>query len=444
MPRAKDTATQLAEKMVLVLAAQRRLGGEAYPLVLRRLAELTEPAASAALALESASKPPFKKVAIAVAPKTLEAPVALAEDAEQLAGSALALNYLLHRLCDAGNPTCAISKLKAKVPRPLRSFFESSLSRSLETNTLPSGVGALTIKKRKHLHLKEYPLPKMPAEVLAERLIQEIRARRERGGAAYPVRLAKFFQETVAEAEAKYLKTAMKLPAFREQAIVVATIGPKIRPDGLVALAADSDVLQLSEGFLEALLDLIADPANQLMTPAELKNTVAADWRTAFETSLERRIETRTLPHTIGCLRHKKKPLLFLIRELFAGTECLESRATESRQARPDDGPSMVTQPTSAPVMAATPPFDFAVAFDAAFQRLDRKKGSHNFVSLVDLRRETAMERPIFDVELRKLRLAGRYTLSAAEGRHGICPEERAAGIEEDGALLLYVSRKLS
>jgi hypothetical protein len=42
------------------------------------------------------------------------------------------------------------------------------------------------------------------------------------------------------------------------------------------------------------------------------------------------------------------------------------------------------------------------------------------------------------------LRRAGRYTLSTAEGRHGLSPEEREAGIHEDGATLLYVSRKLS
>ena len=52
------------------------------------------------------------------------------------------------------------------------------------------------------------------------------------------------------------------------------------------------------------------------------------------------------------------------------------------------------------------------------------------------------MSTDVFNAELRKLRVAGRYTLSAAEGRHGISPEEHAAGIVEDGSLLLYVSRK--
>jgi hypothetical protein len=82
-------------------------------------------------------------------------------------------------------------------------------------------------------------------------------------------------------------------------------------------------------------------------------------------------------------------------------------------------------------------PLDFTAAFD----RLDREAGAHNFVSLVELRRALPWDRPTFDAELRKLRLAGRYTLSAAEGRHGISAQEKAAGMVEDGALLLYVSR---
>jgi hypothetical protein len=43
---------------------------------------------------------------------------------------------------------------------------------------------------------------------------------------------------------------------------------------------------------------------------------------------------------------------------------------------------------------------------------------------------------------LQRLRRAGRYSLSAAEGRHGISAEERDAAIPEDGSLLLFVSRR--
>jgi hypothetical protein len=52
------------------------------------------------------------------------------------------------------------------------------------------------------------------------------------------------------------------------------------------------------------------------------------------------------------------------------------------------------------------------------------------------------VDRGAFDSGLQQLRRAGQYTLSNAEGRHGITAEEREAGLVEEGALLLFVSRK--
>jgi hypothetical protein len=89
----------------------------------------------------------------------------------------------------------------------------------------------------------------------------------------------------------------------------------------------------------------------------------------------------------------------------------------------------------------AAPAVDFRAAFEEAFGRLDREGGGHNFVSLIALRQALPVARADFDRELRQLRQAGRYTLGAAEGRDGISPEERAAGITEEGSLLLFVSR---
>ncbi|MGO8748516.1 MAG: hypothetical protein ACLQNE_21280 [Thermoguttaceae bacterium] len=89
------------------------------------------------------------------------------------------------------------------------------------------------------------------------------------------------------------------------------------------------------------------------------------------------------------------------------------------------------------------PAEDFAAAFDTAFGRLDRRDGSHNFVSLVDLRRALdAWPREAFDGGLRGLRVDGRFDLAGAENLGGLRAEEREAGILEAGSLLLYVSRK--
>jgi hypothetical protein len=85
---------------------------------------------------------------------------------------------------------------------------------------------------------------------------------------------------------------------------------------------------------------------------------------------------------------------------------------------------------------------DFADVFFQAFDSLDRQTGSRNFVSLVDLRTAIPGERDAFDRELQRLRRDGLVSLSAAEGRHGISDDERAAAIYEEGSCLLFVSRK--
>ncbi len=92
---------------------------------------------------------------------------------------------------------------------------------------------------------------------------------------------------------------------------------------------------------------------------------------------------------------------------------------------------------------AAGPPADFDHRFALAFDRLDRAAGGHNFVSLVELRKALPdIGCDAFDRGFRALRIAGKYTPSAAEGRFGVATEERQAGIMEEGTLLLFVSRQ--
>jgi hypothetical protein len=102
-----------------------------------------------------------------------------------------------------------------------------------------------------------------------------------------------------------------------------------------------------------------------------------------------------------------------------------------------------VSPPPSVPApQQERAPLAFSQAFDEVFVRLDRAAGGHNFVSLADLRPALNVERTVFDAGLREMRRAGQFTFSAAEGRHGLGEAERAAGITEDGTLLLYVSRR--
>ena len=101
-----------------------------------------------------------------------------------------------------------------------------------------------------------------------------------------------------------------------------------------------------------------------------------------------------------------------------------------------------LTNVPSGPKTTVPPPADFATAFDAAFTQLDREAGSTNFVILTALRRALPFSRAAFDAGFRRLREAGRYTLSPAEDGHGIDEKQRKAGIHEEGTLLLFVSRR--
>jgi hypothetical protein len=150
---------------------------------------------------------------------------------------------------------------------------------------------------------------------------------------------------------------------------------------------------------------------------------------------LKQRVSDRSLPPGIGCLLQQQKPTFFFLDDVLT-TPAAAPKPTTILEARPATSKPSSLRPSTS--------LDFACAFDEAFDRLDREKGSRNFVSLVHLRLALIVDRETFDTELMNLRRAGRYTLSAAEGRHGISPMEQDAGIHEAGSLLLYVSRKLS
>lgn len=73
--------------------------------------------------------------------------------------------------------------------------------------------------------------------------------------------------------------------------------------------------------------------------------------------------------------------------------------------------------------------------------RAIRLVSKDNLANLVELRKRIRCSRETFNKVLHAARVAGRVTMSLAEGRHGITPEERAAGIlDGEGQLLLFAS----
>src|SRR5262249_36924438 len=137
MPRAKDPAVGLAEKLVQVLEAQRGLGSPPHPLTLRRIGQLADPAASPEQLVKATGKKLFRDRALLAQKKSLDTPVALVEDLNQLAESTLLLEFVLDTVCSTSKPTVPPTGLKTKVDVKLRQSFFEAVQRRMGTNALP-------------------------------------------------------------------------------------------------------------------------------------------------------------------------------------------------------------------------------------------------------------------------------------------------------------------
>jgi hypothetical protein len=416
MPRKRDAADELAQQMVRILDAQRNRGPDAYPLTLQRLANLADPSAPADLVAKAAAKKTFTAQILVAQNKNLAAPVALAEDSDRLAASPLLLTFVLGDLCSTAVPTVALARLKTRVVARLKQPFADAVKRQIETDNLPSNVECLQVKKTQHLHPLHLPLPRPPAEQLAEALVKVLEAQRRLGADSYPLTMKRLIDLTDPKASARLIQQALGLEPFRTRVLVAV----KNQPDSPATLAVDRDQLAAHGPLLELLLEILQTPTHEVCSMGDLKKKVNPDLSTALLEVLDRQMETRTLPLTVGWLLNKKKPQLFLLKNVKGG------------------------QLPAAVAPAAARPADFGQLFAEAFERLDRQKGGHNFVSLLELRRALPLSREAFDAGLEEVRGTGRFVLSGVEGRHPLSPEERDGGLWEDGALLFHVSRKPS
>jgi hypothetical protein len=273
-----------------------------------------------------------------------------------------------------------------------------------------------------------------PIVELADKLLRVLQSQRSLGPDAYPLSVKRLVELTDPTAAPALVKKALNKRDFLKQAVRVHAKAP----DAPVALAADLDRLALSPLLLEFALRRARTNATQAFTVSQLKEKAAGKVRKPFQDAVNRQVAQGTLPPSVGWVSIQGRKQLFLLTDLHVGDG-------KPPEARPQPAPA----PAAPPQAPAPPPptpataVDFRAAFDAAFERLDREGGGHNFVSLTALRGAVPLPREEFDRELRQLRQAGRYSLSAAEGRHGISPEEREAGIPEEGSLLLFVSRTL-
>ncbi len=413
MPKA-DTIAELARKLLDALERQRQSGSD-YPLTVDRLAALADPQATPEQVGKALAKKPFASQWIPASKKDASSPIALAEDAERLAASPQLLEFALGRVCSAEKPVHTPAKVVIKVDKALQPAFRAALERHIADNTLPPAVGVLTVKNKPYLYLQRLPPPpppppkKKPAEELSEKLVQVLSEQRLRGVDAYPVPLDRLYELTGLPASATTRKQSVGREPFRSQAVLALPS----RADSPTALADDAERLLASPLLLFKVIAATRTPDNQILSVADLKKKLHKSLQVSFTDAVSRRLSAPPLPDGIGVLLSKKKPLLFLLADVNAG-----SSATVAP-------PVTTAAPPSEPKPAPTP-LDFPSRFEEAFARLDRAHGSHNHVSLVALRRALPLERGVFDAGLRQL--AARRPLQPQRRRGAARHQRRGAG----------------
>jgi hypothetical protein len=264
---------------------------------------------------------------------------------------------------------------------------------------------------------------KSPAAELAEKLVVLLESRRVAGAQGDPLTLDAALRQVDPSADMKTLMSAVATKTFKDRAVVAKTKSAKFPQQQAakvpVALIEDVAHLATSPAVLELALRVKRTATVHAFSISELSAAIGTKLKPAFKECWNERVEAGQLPSGIAFVRIRS-PKLFQIADL-------------QPAARSQVSPAAATASLA----------DFPSRFDQAFREIDQRRGFHNFVSLVELRQSLAdVPRTAFDVALHRLRQAGRYTLSAAESVQGIRPEEREAGIEEAGSLLLYVSRK--
>ncbi|QDS94524.1 hypothetical protein FF011L_33030 [Roseimaritima multifibrata] len=276
-----------------------------------------------------------------------------------------------------------------------------------------------------------------PSE-LASAMVAALQSDRGQTSIHFPSTLSKLASQIGWEGSRKAIVKASCLRIFTDNVIVARRQtwdAPLALIDHVSALAEDSETLLFA-------LKYRSQNKTKAHTPAELAsvltNRLGGDLRKQFRQSLQQRIQSQSLPRTVGCIAGGQgRPRLFQLQDLQPQAWQLAILAAENNNPVEDRQKKNVQVETVAPSSDR-----FELLFDAAFQRLCQSQGGHNFVDLASLR--TALPEfscQSFDTELRRLRIARRYRLSGAENRNDISPAQRSAGISEAGSLLIYAQR---
>ncbi len=336
----------------------------------------------------------------------------------------------LGELCDGAPPPELIVKAATK-----KAFTDKAVV-TQKVDKKPS-LGA-------PVYFKE-DLPKSEV-VLSRRMLAVLESQRRLGAEAYPPTLRRLAELCEAKGSESAIRKAASTAPMSERATVLVRKGKTISLDAPVALREDVD--GAFEAILPGLLRFALSPViskakgktkeTAAFTPAEAAKRVP-ELKQRLEQAVRDGAARLSLPRGVGWVEFKGEPLLFLVENV---------RPSAARPAAPAaaPAPAIHRQPAPAPASSGDSfsPRDFAQAFRAAFEALDRRNGSTNFVKLADLREALSeFGRDEFDAGLRRLRMDGVFALDSHEGLHGsLTHEEREAGVREAGSLLVYASRR--
>lgn len=411
--------TDAIAALTAVLQAKRSFDPQNYMMPFEELVQEALPNAAERDDVLKSTK--FGKQLVMADKSDPSSPVALKEDLEPFAASPALLAFAktkAQQQSKDGSPL-AIADLKKQVrQRDLAKLFENSLTQKIKAGE----VQEIQLKKLNPKQQQEQRI-----KTLGENLIKVLRSQKELGPSAYPCTLQQLRQLTDPSAGDQEIMGVVGKKPFKDDAILL-----RKEIDSLVLLAGDEDSLRACPSLVSYLVNRARHAKdnpkkllqNRAFTAAELKEFVTAKLQPIVGKILNERIGSGDLPMEVGALQVGRSLRLFLIEDLQPAT------LRERLQATP--------KPTPAGVKT-----DFAQRFEEAFQRLDRQHGGHNFVKLVDLRRELSeYPREEFDAGLQKLRIEKRYTLSGSQGKFGDNPAEREAAIHQAGEVLTTVSRR--
>ena len=419
VPKGPDPVVLLAQGLVARLNAEKSQPTAPFPWTLRQLVASVAADASAATIEKAVKKKQFTDHAFLVkvpdkkgfpVQQAMDSPAALWEDAQALAGSRLTLEFLVRE-----NPSASVARITKWVCAKPRKDFQTALAP---------------------------PLSAFLYDALAARLVETIRQQRQRGETSYPLTLD-HLASLAGVADRTAVAETIGRKAFTEAAFVLSPPRSGKSPTAaqqkallgrLVALNEDCDKLVGSRAFLEGAIRACRDAKSVAFTLDDLakkqfRGFVDKRLATQFVQAVIEKMSRGTLPPTVAWIKKSGKNHLFLV-------EDLSPPALRQRITAMDGAPPQAVAPSQ------TSASSYPSRFDAEFRRLDRQRGSNNFVWLFELRDALPeFTREQFDGGLRQLREARRFKLNAGEGHYGMSQQQSNGSIREAGTVYLSVSR---